>query len=186
MKTESKKRPSRAILQRFVGISLRSKIDRMYVHLEKQHKSLLNLLDKISLEQYKIMSESGKYVKVRKKGVEETPQKGVGNTRLRNRLNKDAKVLKLKYALGDRLFLDTLKNIGKPALTSEVADRLRKANPDVIKKIATNKKKFMRAMYISAFNLSKHGQVKRTPVGKKSYEYSLNEWNSNKTHQRTA
>ncbi len=182
-KDNSKKKPSRARLQRFAGVSLRSKIDRMYVHLERQHNSLLKLLDKISMEQYKLMNQNGSMIKLKKKIVDKIPHKVVKTTHTHT---PDASMLKLKYALGDKIFIDTLKQLGKPSLTTEIAEHV-KPSPQV-KKIAKNKKCLMRMMYNSAFNLSRNGEVQRTPVGKKSFEYSLVEWNKrgHSAHRKSA
>lgn len=77
---------------------------------------------------------------------------------------------------GDKIFLDTLREIGRPSTTREIAQRLKKIDP-AIKKVARNKEKFMQLLYTSASHLSKEGVINRNQIGHRLYEYSLKDWN---------
>lgn len=76
---------------------------------------------------------------------------------------------------GDKMFIDTLRQIGRPSTTREIAQRLKKIDP-AVKKIARNKEKFMQLLYTAASHLSKEGVVKRNQVGHRMYEYALKDW----------
>ncbi len=189
MKTKNKKSPSRGKLERFVGTSLRKKIDRMYLYIERQHKIILGLLDKISLEQYMVMNQNGKsYVALKRKGNTIDITKITKNKKSMNGHNKENPegVLKLKSAYGNKIFIDALKDLGKPSLTNEIADKLKETNPKAIKKIENENNDVMRVLYNSAFHLSKEGMIKRKRVGKKLYEYSLKEWRRKPHNKRVA
>lgn len=69
------------------------------------------------------------------------------------------------------MFLETLKQIGRPAMTKEIAGRFKHIHPNT--SFSRNKKVFMQQLYNSASYLSKEGLINRTPVGKGSFEYSL-------------
>lgn len=72
----------------------------------------------------------------------------------------------------NEFFLESLKQIGRPATTWEIANRLKKLNP-YFKSLSRDKKRFMQVVYSSAYQLSKEGLLKRKPLGKKSFEYTV-------------
>lgn len=76
---------------------------------------------------------------------------------------------------GDKFFLEALRQIGRPATTKEVAQRLRKIEP-AVKKIARNREKYMQLLYTSASHLSKEGVINRNQIGHRLFEYSLKDW----------
>jgi hypothetical protein len=88
--------------------------------------------------------------------------------------NREASPQKEKIN-GDKFFLEALRQIGRPATTKEVAQRLRKIEP-AVKKIARNREKYMQMLYTSASHLSKEGVVQRNPIGHRIFEYSLKDW----------
>lgn len=71
-----------------------------------------------------------------------------------------------------KMFLEALKQIGRPAMTREIASRFKLVHPTA--PIPKNKKLFMQQLYNSASYLSKEGLILRSPVGKRMFEYSLN------------
>lgn len=89
--------------------------------------------------------------------------------------NGKAKVLEVaepKRESGNSMFIEGLKEIGRPAMTSEIISRFKKSHPEL--KFSKNKKKtFRQQFYNSASVLSKEGIISRNLVGKSSYEYSL-------------
>lgn len=70
-----------------------------------------------------------------------------------------------------QVFIDVLKSIGRPAMTREIASRVKKVHPE----IKVSKGKLIQQLYNSASYLAKEGVITRTPVGKRMYEYSLKE-----------
>ncbi len=76
-----------------------------------------------------------------------------------------------KKESGYKVFLDVLKHIGRPAMTREIASRLKIVHPE----IKMSKKLLMQQLYNSASFLSKEGKIDRNPVGKRMFEYSLKE-----------
>lgn len=88
---------------------------------------------------------------------------------------KKVKVIKEKALpkkeSGYQVFLDVLKHIGRPAMTREIASRLKIVHPE----IKMSKKLLMQQLYNSASFLSKEGKIDRNPVGKRMFEYSLKE-----------
>ena len=71
--------------------------------------------------------------------------------------------------------LDALRSIGRPAMTKEIADRLKHLDLK-FKSMARDKKHFMQTVYTSASTLAKDNLIDRKLVGKRSYEYSLPDW----------
>ncbi len=78
------------------------------------------------------------------------------------------------------VFIDTLKQMGRPAMTKEIAARIKFVHPEV--KFPKDKKVLMQQIYNSASYLSKEGLIVRTPVGKRLFEYSLKPVSKN-THE---
>lgn len=81
------------------------------------------------------------------------------------------------------MFLETLKHIGRPAITREIAIRYKKLHPTAVPK---NKARFMQKLYNSASYLSKEGVIQRHAVGGRSYEYSLKPDKAAKTETKSA
>lgn len=71
--------------------------------------------------------------------------------------------------------MEALESIGRPAMTKEIAYRLKNMN-NRFKSLSRDKKHFMQIIYTSASNLVKEKKLSRKPVGKRSYEYSLPSW----------
>ncbi len=71
--------------------------------------------------------------------------------------------------------MEALESIGRPAMTKEIAYRLKNMNSR-FKSLSRDKKHFMQIIYTSASNLVKEKKLSRKPVGKRSYEYSLPSW----------
>ncbi len=115
--------------------------------LKIYEKSLVSLLKQFNIGE--IGGTYSKLKKVSKPGEKEAPK---------------------KEAAYD-VFIDVLKHIGRPAMTREIASRLKIVHPE----IKMPKKVLMQQLYNSASFLSKEGKINRHPVGKRMFEYSLKE-----------
>ena len=122
--------------------------------------SLLGLLKK-----FKVVGDVGAYTKLKSSQYKLDKSK---SSKVKERPVPEVKQKKLP---GHELFLDVLRNIGRPAMTREIAGRFKMVHPDV--KIPKDKKVFMQQLYNDASYLSKEGLIVRTPVGKRMYEYSI-------------
>jgi len=140
-----------------------SSINKLVDVCEKQEKTIHSLLDIIRANSSKLIAPNGHSSPIR---IKRSYRKSAPVDRnSKEALDKEFK--KFKY----ELFLDGLKQIGRPAMTKEIAQRLIK-NPQ-FKSITRNKKRFMQFLYSSVSHFVKQGILKRKPVGEKSYEYSL-------------
>lgn len=68
-------------------------------------------------------------------------------------------------------FLITLKLMNRPAMTKEIAGRIKLANPT--SEFPKSKKALMQELYSSASFLAKEGLIERNSIGKRIFEYSL-------------
>lgn len=96
---------------------------------------------------------------------------------------KVSKAVKEPRANGIDVFLEALKKIGRPSTTNEIANRMRKFNP-TFSNLANNKKQFMQLLYNNASQLSKNGTIIRTPISKRTFEYSLRDWTTKKSEDK--
>lgn len=92
-------------------------------------------------------------------------------TKSKGGLTRSFKPAELRKLTADEIFLSTLKAMGRPSLVRDMATKLENG-----KLISKSKKKLMALLYASASHLNRDGFVKRTPVNKSMYKYSLLEW----------
>ncbi len=200
MKRKTKKqKPTQAQLYAFVKNKVESKINRLKAHANRYFKITSAILDKLESQKNQLM----KTTKIKPEPKIKSPRKKVKRAynRTRNVVKNthrqktaSAKIMPLKTKREfksdtiNSLFMQGLMDLGKPSMTHEIASRIRKINPEGVKKFAKNKKQLYRHFYNSAFQLSKSGEVKRHPAGGKAFEYGLKDWkfSSNHHHQNTA
>lgn len=87
--------------------------------------------------------------------------------------NEDSDIMKISH---DNLFIEGLKKIGKPATTREIAEMIRTIEPRKRRLTTKRKKIFMQIVYNTARHLFTNNVLTRTPIGEKSFAYSLAEW----------
>jgi len=139
-----------------------SEVDKLVKVAKSQEKVISSLLEviKTGKNQPAVVAENKRVI--RRNKSTETPATGRDS---KESLDKEFK--KYNY----ELFLEGLHKIGRPAMTKEIAERMRK-DPK-FKRITRNKKRFMQFLYSSVSHFVKQGVLKRKPIGQKSYEYSL-------------
>jgi len=86
-------------------------------------------------------------------------------------LKRNAKAAKLRTLSANEIFLNTLREMGKPSLVRDMAAKLENG-----KLISKSKAKLMALLYASASHLNRDGVIKRTAVNDSMYKYSLLEW----------
>jgi hypothetical protein len=134
-----------------------STIDKLVSAVRAQERTINSLIDVIQSGGNKIVESVRKYTK-RTAPTPVTTASGSGE----NKSNVD-------------YFIEALEQIGRPAMTQEIAARLKHMHPK-FKSLSRDKKNFMQIVYSSASHLVKEKQISRKPVGKRSYEYSLKSW----------
>lgn len=178
---------SKARLERFINTRLTSAIKEINDLVSQTNERVLALLDKLADDALTAVGGTIKQrraIKLAKVVGEKMGKVGEKNSQP---VENDAHTSdrERKKMSGEKLFLNTLKEIGKPAMTFEIGDRLRKTNPEA-KRFAKNKKDLMQMIYNSASSLAKAGVIERKAVGKRTFEYSLREWDGNKATKPTA
>lgn len=175
MKKVTKRQSSKARLEKFINERLASGMREIEQIVADSQAKVLTLMNKLTDEALKAVGGTIKSRRAIKVGKTEKISPIAKKT-----LNVDG-----KKPSGEKIFLAGLENMGRPAMTFEIGNRLRKVNPDA-KKFARNKKDFMQMLYNSASSLSKAGLIVRKPVGKRTFEYSLKEWgNADKVAVKT-
>lgn len=72
-------------------------------------------------------------------------------------------------------FVEALQLIGRPAMSREIAYKLKNMNRK-FKNLSKNKKEFMQVIYTGASTLVKENKINRKAVGGRTFEYSLPSW----------
>jgi hypothetical protein len=95
-------------------------------------------------------------------------------TKSKKTLRRNPKAANLRTMSANEIFLNTLREMGKPSLVRDMAVKLENG-----KLISKSKAKLMALLYASASHLNRDGVIKRTPVNDSMYKYSLPEWRKN-------
>lgn len=142
--------------KRFKPMNRLTAIDKLVRVCKSQEKTITSLLENIrgnTSATHHVMVEKSTPKTIHPKSAEA--------------LALDEKFKKYDY----NIFLENLKQIGRPAMTKEIATRIRR-NPKY-KSITRNKKRFMQFIYSGVSHFVKQGILNRKPIGKRSFEYSI-------------